>query len=75
MQIRELAPSAEHEINLVAERMRDTLIEVEGLEVGGNLYSIDWLRARVKWHLDPATALAKVFLAVWADGQIIKMMQ
>ena len=71
MQIREIAPTAEHEINLVAERMRDTLIEVEGLAVGGNLYSIDWLRARIKWHLDPVTALAKVFLAVWADGQII----
>jgi len=69
--IRELDPLAEHEINLVAQRMRDTLVEVEGPDVGAALYSMDWLRERVKWHLNPQTALAKVFLAVQGDGKVI----
>ena len=31
-------------IDLVAERMRATLIEVEGEDAGGAMYSMDWLR-------------------------------
>src|SRR5438034_4585227 len=69
--IRELDPLAEQEINLVAQRMRDTLIEVEGPDVGAALYSMDWLRERVRWHLNLQTALAKVFLAVQDDGKVI----
>lgn len=71
MHIREIDPSSDAEIALVAQRMRDTLIEVEGPENGVALYTMDWLRDRVRWHLDPAMALAKVLLAVDDDGQIV----
>ena len=69
--IRELDPCSDSEIELVAQRMRDTLIEVEGADVGTALYSMQWLRERVKWHLNPQTASAKIFLAVDTDEQII----
>lgn len=71
MQIREIDAGSEAEIDLVAQRMRDTLIEVEGPETGVALYTMDWLRDRVRWHLDPGKALAKVLLAVDAAGQIV----
>jgi GNAT superfamily N-acetyltransferase len=51
------------EIELVADRMRSTLIEVLGYDVGANMYSMDWLRARVRWHLDPAQCTGEVFVA------------
>jgi GNAT superfamily N-acetyltransferase len=69
--IREIAPDCESEIELVARRMRETLVEVEGEEVGGSLYTMDWLRERVRWHLDPLTAVAKVYLAIDADQQVL----
>lgn len=62
--IRAINPHASEEINLVAERMRATLIEVEGEETGTALYSMDWLRERVRWHLDSQQVIAQVFLAV-----------
>jgi GNAT superfamily N-acetyltransferase len=71
MHIREIDPRNDAEIELVAARMRDTLIEVEGHEVGGALYTIEWLRERVRWHLNPQTAIAKIFLAIDADEEII----
>ncbi len=71
MRIREIDAADDAEIDLVAQRMRDTLIEVEGPETGVALYTMDWLRDRVRWHLDPDKALAKVLLAVDADGQIV----
>ncbi len=71
MPIREIAPDNEGEIDMVAQRMRDTLIEVEGPEVGGGMYTMDWLRDRVRWHLDPSQSLAKVYLAVSEDGEIV----
>jgi GNAT superfamily N-acetyltransferase len=71
MPIREIAPDDEGEIDLVAQRMRDTLIEVEGPEVGGAMYSMDWLRDRVRWHLDPSKVLAKVYLALSVAGDIV----
>lgn len=67
--IRPLDASAAAEVELVAERMRLTLIEVEG-EAGGAMYSMDWLRARVRWHLDPAQSTGAVFLAQTDDGAI-----
>lgn len=67
MFIRAINPDSEDEINLVAQRMRDTLIEVEGEQAGTALYSIEWLRQRVRFHLDPAQALAKVYLALQDD--------
>lgn len=69
--LREIDPLSEAEIDLVARRMRETLIEVEGREVGEALYSLDWLRARVRWHLDPSSAFAKVYLAVGREDQIL----
>ena len=75
MHIRELDARSGSEIELVAQRMRDTLIEVEGDDVGGALYTMEWLRERVKWHLNPQTASAKIFIATDtntdADEQII----
>jgi hypothetical protein len=66
-----MMPDCEAEIALVAQRMRDTLVEVEGPEVGGSLYSMDWLRERVRWHLNPLEAVARVYLAIDADQQVI----
>lgn len=60
--IREIDPHSDAEIRLVAERMRQTLIEVLGEERGTAMYSMDWLRDRVRFHLDPSLSDAKVFL-------------
>ncbi len=70
-QIRPINPTDDAEIELVAIRMRDTLIEVEGEAIGMSLHDLDWLRARVRWHLDPAQSTATVLLAEDARGQII----
>lgn len=69
--LREIDPTSDAEIDLVAERMRATLIEVEGEENGIALYSMDWLRERVRWHLDPNQAVAQVLLAEDKDGVIL----
>jgi len=58
MLLRPLSLTDTAAIDLVAERMRATLIEVEGEDAGGTMYSMDWLRDRVRWHLD-------------ADGHIV----
>lgn len=71
MQIRELNPIEPAEIRLVAERMRDTLVEVEGEERGRHMYTLEWLEARVRWHLDPNNTMAQVLLAIDADGAIV----
>ena len=68
--IRDIDPNSDAEIDLVAQRMRATLIEVEGEATGTELYSMDWLRERVRWHLDSAAVVAKVLLAVDADGEV-----
>lgn len=54
----------------MAERMRQTLIEVLGEEKGRSLYSLDWLKARVLFHLDAAQSTAKVYIAEEPDGAI-----
>lgn len=56
MLLRPLSLADTAAIDLVAERMRATLIEVEGEEAGGTMYSMDWLRGRVRWHLDGRAA-------------------
>ena len=56
-------------IDLVAERMRATLIEVEGEDAGGAMYSMDWQRDRVRWHLDGRAA--EVVVAEDANGNIV----
>lgn len=68
--IREIDPASDSEIALVAHRMRQTLIEVEGEETGSALYSMEWLAERVRWHLDAASCNGKVFLAEYPPGQI-----
>jgi GNAT superfamily N-acetyltransferase len=42
--------------------MRATLIEVEGFERGYSLYSPEWLRDRVRWHLQPDKCRGRVLL-------------
>lgn len=70
MEIRELEQAAEDEIELVAQRMRATLVHVLGEERGTALYTLDWLRDRVRFHLDPERSVARVFLAELESGQI-----
>ena len=41
--IRAIDPQSRAEVELVASRMRQTLVEVLGEEVGGNMYTMDWL--------------------------------
>jgi ribosomal protein S18 acetylase RimI-like enzyme len=48
--------------------MRLTLIEVLGEAAGAGMYSMDWLRARVRWHLDPSECTGRVLVAVAADA-------
>ncbi len=59
------------EIELVAARMRQTLEEVLGVERGREMYTMDWLIARVRWHLDPSQATAEVFLAEDQAGEVL----
>lgn len=68
--VRPVDPASEAELELVARRMRLTLQEVLGEEAGAALYSMEWLRQRVLWHLDPASCTGQVFLAEAADGAI-----
>jgi ribosomal protein S18 acetylase RimI-like enzyme len=68
--IRSLDPGSDAEIDLVATRMRATLIEVLGEAEGASMYSMEWLRDRVRFHLDPARSTAEVFLAVLPEGAI-----
>ena len=69
--IRPLDPGVEAEVEWVAQGMRATLIEVEGEAVGTALYDLDWLRDRVRQHLDGRMAAAQVLLAEDAQGQIL----
>jgi hypothetical protein len=58
------------EVELVAARMRETLIEVLGEEAGGSLYSMEWLKKRVLWHIDPDSSTGEVFLSEDGTGHI-----
>lgn len=69
--IRDIDPASAAEVDLVARRMRQTLVEVEGEEAGTALYTLQWLRDRVRWHLDPASTTGRVFLAEDAAGQVL----
>ena len=70
IRIREINQEAPAEIQLVAERMRRTLIEVLGEEAGGNMYTMDWLIQRVRFHLDSQQSTGRVFVSEGADGRI-----
>jgi GNAT superfamily N-acetyltransferase len=68
--IREIDPSSEDELALVTRRMRETLVHVLGEERGTALYTMEWLRDRLLWHMDPAKSTAQVFVAERGDGHI-----
>lgn len=70
MIIRPIDALSEAEVLAVATGMRQTLIEVLGAERGGSMYTMDWLVARVRWHLDPATCTGAVFVAA-ASAEIV----
>ena len=63
--LRDIDPRNDSEITLVAERMRATLLEVEG----DVLYTMEWLVDRVRWHLDEARR-ARVVLGIDDAGAI-----
>lgn len=69
LRVRPLDAESEAELDLVAERMRATLEEVLGEERGRAMYTLDWLRDRVRFHLDPARSTGAVFVA--EDGAIV----
>lgn len=69
--IRPIDPESAQEIELVGTRMRDTLIEVLGDERGSQMYSIEWLVQRVRFHLDTNQSTGEVFVAEGPNGQII----
>ena len=66
--IRPLDRCAPEELAQVADRMRLTLIEVLGAPVGADMYSIEWLRERVRWHLDASAVLGEVLVAEIEGG-------
>jgi GNAT superfamily N-acetyltransferase len=77
-EIQLLRPNDEAEIEWVARHMRQTLVEVLGAERGEALYSLEWLRQRVLWHLDPALCTGRVFLlqtqaGEWAGHSIVRI--
>jgi len=70
MLVREIDPYSESEIQLVARRMRETMVEVLGESRGNAIYSMDWLLDRVRWHLNPKCTLGKVFVLEDLNGEI-----
>ena len=68
--LRELSPEAHDELELVAARMRLTLEEVLGEERGRAMYTLEWLRERVRYHLDPGRSTATVWLAE-LEGRVV----
>jgi GNAT superfamily N-acetyltransferase len=70
MRIRDIDSTSREEVELVAQRMLQTLIEVEGLDRGSSLYTMDWLVARVRWHLDGESCRGRVLLAEFPHKQI-----
>ena len=71
MTIRPLNPQSLEEIELVARRMRLTLVEVISAEEGEKMYTMDWLIDRVRFHLDRTQCDGEVFLAQAEDGAIV----
>lgn len=68
--IREIDPHSPAEVEIVAARMRETLVEVLGEETGRSMYTMDWLIQRVRWHLDPNASTGAVFLSENGEGQV-----
>jgi GNAT superfamily N-acetyltransferase len=70
VRVRLIDPASDAEIDLVAERMRQTLVEVLGEARGTALYTMDWLRRRALFHLDPTQSTAAIFLSDDGGGRI-----
>jgi GNAT superfamily N-acetyltransferase len=66
--IRIIEPS-EAEIELIAERMLETLVEVLGKEEGGAIHTMEDVIQRVRWHLDPDAVCAQIFVAENGDQE------
>lgn len=69
--IRDIDPTSDQEIELVARRMRLTLQEVVGPEEGAAMYSMEWLIQRVKFHLEPGSCAGRVLVAQEPSGEVI----
>ena len=70
VRLRALGPdAAEADVAWIAERMQRTLMEVVGREDGAGMYTLDWLRERVRFHLDPLRCRGAVYLAEDAAGE------
>ncbi len=69
--VRPINPDSQAEIELVASRMRQTLVEVISEEVGSSMYSMEWLIERVKFHLDPSKCDGQIFVAELSTGEIV----
>lgn len=63
IRIRRIERHDDDVVALVAERMRETLVEVLGAERGTAMYDREWLRDRVRAHLDPARLDGAGFVA------------
>lgn len=70
IRVRPIDPTSVDEVELVASRMRLTLIEVLGEEVGGNMYTMDWLVQRVRYHLDPSQCVGQVLVSENTERQV-----
>lgn len=66
--IRPLDGADAAEVARVADRMRATLVEVLGAERGAAMYTAEWLRDRVRAHLDPRQLDGAGFVAAADDG-------
>ncbi|NQU49728.1 MAG: GNAT family N-acetyltransferase [Planctomycetes bacterium] len=69
--IRPINRCSDAEILLVAQKMRQTLIEVLGEKKGNDIYSLEWLIQRVEWHLDCQQTVAEIYLAEDNQGTIV----
>lgn len=69
-QIRQIDSNSQSEIELVAKRMRETLMEVVGAERGESMYTMEWLIERVQFHLDPNLSTAQVLVSENPNGEI-----
>jgi len=58
-------------VRLLAERMRETLVEVLGPERGGSLYTLAWLENRVLEHLEPILGPSRVLLAREPEATVV----
>ncbi len=71
LRIRDIDLDSHREVDLIATRMRDTLIEVEGEAVADKLHSQEWIRQRLLWHVTGAEVLAKVMVATMNTDEVI----